>query len=123
GLKMILQQLQAGQAVVMFPEGTRTHDGRMRPLRPGVHLLIKRARAPIVPVGIAGTFQAWPRTQPYPSLAPLFLPAGSGAPAGSVGRPLDARYYAGLPRERCLAEVFQGLHEQYQRAEQFRRKA
>ena len=47
GLKAILAQLKAGQAVLVFPEGERTPEGSMVPFKPGVQLLIKRARAPL----------------------------------------------------------------------------
>src|SRR5262249_51520967 len=62
GIKAILGQLHQGRAVVVYPEGGRTPDGKMHPLEPGIVLLIKRAKAPIVPVGIAGAFDTWPRT-------------------------------------------------------------
>ena len=41
-----------------FPRGERTPDGQMLPLRPGVHLLIRRAESLILPVGIAGAYEA-----------------------------------------------------------------
>src|SRR5579864_1101380 len=52
GIQTILEQLRLGQAVVVFPEGGRTGDGRMEPLKPGVHLLIKKSSAPVIPVGV-----------------------------------------------------------------------
>lgn len=122
GIKAILGQLQAGRAVLVFPEGTRTHDGKLQPLRPGVQLLIKRTAAPIVPVGIAGAYEAWPRTQALPTPAPLFLPASRGGIAVVVGKPLDARPLAQLPRDRCLRELFAVLHTVQQQAERLRRK-
>ena len=64
GIRAILEQLQLGKAVVVFPEGSRTADGLMAPLRPGIHLLIKRTRVPIIPVGIAGGYDAWPIWRP-----------------------------------------------------------
>jgi 1-acyl-sn-glycerol-3-phosphate acyltransferase len=123
GIKTILGQLQAGQAVVVFPEGTRSRDGKLQPLRPGVQLLIKRTQAPIIPIGIAGAYEAWPRSQPLPAPAPLFLPAGRGAMAVVVGPPLDAHPLANLPRDRCLAELFAALQNVQQQAERLRRKA
>jgi len=122
GIRIILEQLRAGRAVVVFPEGTRTPDGAMHPLRPGIHLLIKRTQAPIVPVGIAGAFDALPYGKGIPNLAPLFLPAGEAALAVSVGRPLDARRLAQMPREAALALLFAELQKVAQRAERLRRK-
>jgi 1-acyl-sn-glycerol-3-phosphate acyltransferase len=122
GIKTILGQLRAGRAVVVFPEGTRSRDGKLQPLRPGVQLIIKRTEAPIIPVGIAGAYDAWPRTQLLPTPAPLFLPADRGI-AVAVGKRLDAGPLAKLPRERCLTELFAALQSVQQQAERLRRKA
>ncbi len=122
GLRVILQELRAGRAVVVFPEGTRTPDGAMHKLRPGIHLLIKRTQAPIVPVGIAGAFQALPAGHTLPTPAPLFLPAGKSTLAVSVGKPLDASRYAAMERDAALAELFTELQKVAWRAERLRRK-
>jgi 1-acyl-sn-glycerol-3-phosphate acyltransferase len=123
GLKTVLEQLQAGQAVLIFPEGERTRTGQMQPLKPGIQLLIKRARAPIVPVGVAGAYQAFPRTQKLPRLSPPFLPANGANLAVAVGRPLPAERFADLPREQLLKELFGELQKVQRRAECLRRKA
>ncbi len=122
GMRTILLQLQAGRAVVVFPEGTRTSDGNLQPIRPGVLLLIKRAKAPVVPVGIAGSFEAWPRWRPLPMPAPLFLPAAKGTLAVSIGRPLDGAKLAELPRPRLLTTLFEELSIVHERAKRLRRK-
>ena len=122
GLRTILDELQAGEAVVVYPEGERTSDGRMSPLKPGIHLLIRRTQAPIVPVGIAGAFEALPRGRKYPTLAPLFLPATAGTVGVVVGRPLHAAHFAEKPREQALGELFQELQKLQARAEKLRRK-
>jgi 1-acyl-sn-glycerol-3-phosphate acyltransferase len=122
GLKTILGELQKGHAVVVFPEGERTADGIVHALKPGIALLIKRVQAPIVPIGIAGAFTAWPRTRKYPIPAPLFLPAGRGTVAVSVGRRIDARRFAEMPRQEMLAELFVELQKVTERAERLRRK-
>src|SRR3954447_16839713 len=75
GLKAILEQLALGKPVLVFPEGTRTPNGKIHDLRPGIHLLIKRTSAPIVPVGLAGAYDAWPSWRTYPIPSPLFLPS------------------------------------------------
>jgi 1-acyl-sn-glycerol-3-phosphate acyltransferase len=123
GLKTVLGLLQKGRAVLLFPEGNRTADGTISPLKPGVLLLIKRTLAPIVPVGIAGAFNLFPRQQKLPGFAPLFLPAPRGGIAVSIGPALDGRRYAELPREEALAELFDRIQAAQQRAERLRRKA
>jgi 1-acyl-sn-glycerol-3-phosphate acyltransferase len=125
GLRTILGQLDLGQAVVVFPEGERTSDGRMQALRPGIHLLIKRTQAPIIPIGVAGAYGAWPRWRAYPVPAPLFWPCpGSerwpGAIAVSIGRPLEARRFAELPRRQALQELFREIEKCWRRAQRLR---
>jgi 1-acyl-sn-glycerol-3-phosphate acyltransferase len=120
GIRDILEQLQAGRAVLIFPEGERTHDGLIHPLRPGIALLIKKSQAPVVPVGIAGAYEAWPRQQIFPIPAPLFLPAQRGRIAVSVGRPLDSQRLAQLPREQLLADLFQELQNVHEKAQRLR---
>lgn len=122
GLKKILEQLTAGRAVGIFPEGERTPDGHMMPLRPGIHLLIKKLAMPIVPIGIAGAYDAWPRWRAYPIPAPLFLPAQKRTIAVSLGPPIDSRRFAGQPREKVLADLFVALQTQQERAQRLRRK-
>jgi 1-acyl-sn-glycerol-3-phosphate acyltransferase len=123
GIKTVLQALESGQAVVVFPEGHRTPDGAMLPLRAGIQLLIKRTKAPIVPVGIAGAFQAWPSWRHYPLPAPLFLPASPRCLAVCVGKPLDASRFAALPRQQTLEELHGAIESVRKRAERLRRKA
>jgi 1-acyl-sn-glycerol-3-phosphate acyltransferase len=122
GIRAILEQLSRGRAVVVFPEGERTWDGKMLPLRPGIQLLIKRTKAPIIPIGIAGAFDAWPRVRAYPLPAPLAWSTSAGALSVSLGKPLDAHYFAELPRKECLTELFDKIHEEQVRAERLRRK-
>ena len=122
GIRTIVEQLKLGKAVLVFPEGERTMTGHMNPLKPGVHLLIKKAQAPVLPIGIAGAFDAWPRGRPYPIPAPLFWPPWKGTIAVSVGKPLDPARLASLPREQVLHELFQAIDAVQRRAEKLRRQ-
>lgn len=122
GIRAVVEQLQRNQAVLIFPEGSRTPDGVMHPLRPGIHLLMRRSRAAIVPVGIAGAYHAWPIWRKYPIPAPLFLPPGDGTIAVAVGAPIDSQKFADLPREQALAELFAAIQKMQSRAETLRRQ-
>jgi 1-acyl-sn-glycerol-3-phosphate acyltransferase len=70
GLKETLRRLRNGGIVILFPEGTRSPDGRFGELKAGISVLAARARVPIIPAALAGTFEAWPRRsllpRPYP---------------------------------------------------------
>jgi len=62
-MKAILEKLGQGSPVCLFPEGTRTADGRIAAVKPGVALLSRRTKAPVVPMIIDGAFEAWPRSK------------------------------------------------------------
>jgi len=76
----------------------------------------------VVPVGIAGAYDAWPRWRKYPLPAPIFLPGSHRCIAVSVGKPLDAHRLARLPREESLSELYSAIEEQWRLAERLRRK-
>lgn len=122
GIRTILSQLEQGRAVLVFPEGSRTPDGRMHELRPGIHLLIKRTRAPIVPLGIAGAYDAYPTWRKYPIPSPLFMPATERTIAVSIGKPLDAARFAEMPREEAMAALYGELARVHSAADKLRRK-
>jgi 1-acyl-sn-glycerol-3-phosphate acyltransferase len=122
GLKTVLGQLRQGKAVLIFPEGTRTPDGAMHLLRPGIHLLMKRTEATVVPVGIAGAYQAWPIWRTYPIPAPLFLPAGPGTIAVAVGPPLNSKRFAAMERDEAMAVLADEIRSMQARAEALRRR-
>lgn len=67
-IKEILRRLDHGRAVLIFPEGTRSPDGAMRPFKRGVAVLVKRAKCPVVPVAVEGCYDAWPRERKWPRL-------------------------------------------------------
>jgi 1-acyl-sn-glycerol-3-phosphate acyltransferase len=60
-IKEIVRRLEMGNAVVIFPEGSRCPDGAMHEFKRGVALLVKRAKCPVVPAAVEGCFDAWPR--------------------------------------------------------------
>jgi 1-acyl-sn-glycerol-3-phosphate acyltransferase len=60
-MREAVRRLQNGECLVIFPEGTRTSDDSIAPLRPGIRAIVERANVPIVPAVIEGAFEAWPR--------------------------------------------------------------
>ena len=66
GLKTILDRLLAGNAIILFPEGTRTKDGNLLPARSGIGLTVIKSAAPVVPVRVFGTFDAFGRKHMFP---------------------------------------------------------
>jgi len=66
GLKAILDRLLAGGAIILFPEGTRTRDGKLQPARSGIGLTVIKSPAPVVPVRVFGTYEAYNRHMRLP---------------------------------------------------------
>ncbi len=66
GLKMILDRLLKGGAIILFPEGTRTRDGNLQPARSGIGLTVIKSDAPVVPVRVFGTYEAYGRHMKFP---------------------------------------------------------
>lgn len=52
--------MRAGASLILFPEGTRSRDGRMGPVKRGVDLITRPTGAAVVPAFIDGSFEAWP---------------------------------------------------------------
>lgn len=59
--KAVISKLKNGSGICLFPEATRTRDGKIAPFKAGFGVLAKRAEAIIVPVLIDGAFACWPR--------------------------------------------------------------
>jgi 1-acyl-sn-glycerol-3-phosphate acyltransferase len=90
GMKETLRRLRKGGIVTLFPEGTRSADGDLGPLKPGIAVLVARAGVPVVPVGLAGTFEVWPRSQALPGFHPIRI---------HYGRPIFPEELAGMDNE------------------------
>lgn len=75
-LKTTIRLLKAGGRVLMFPEGTRSFDGQLLPAEPGVGLFIAKAAAPVLPVRIYGTYEAFSRNHKFPRPASITLVVG-----------------------------------------------
>jgi 1-acyl-sn-glycerol-3-phosphate acyltransferase len=66
GLRAILDRLLAGGAILLFPEGTRTRDGKLQPGHAGIGLAVIKSNAPVIPVRVFGTFEAFGRYMRFP---------------------------------------------------------
>jgi len=78
GLKEGLRRLRCGDAVLIFPEGTRSPDGEIHPFRKGFRMLAVRSQAVIVPVAIDGAYQSWPRSRKFPRPGRVRVHFGQG---------------------------------------------
>jgi 1-acyl-sn-glycerol-3-phosphate acyltransferase len=62
--------LEQGHVLLIFPEGTRSRDGRLQRARDGLAMLALRTGSPIVPIGVADSDRVWPRGQKLPRPRP-----------------------------------------------------
>jgi 1-acyl-sn-glycerol-3-phosphate acyltransferase len=107
GLKETLRRLRRGGMVLLFPEGTRSCDGQLQPVKPGIAVLAAKAKVPVVPVGIAGAFEAWPRNQRFPRLGTIRV---------AFGAPLFPADLAGLSSLEVTELIHQRLADCHERA-------
>ena len=83
-LRRVIEGVRSGKSLAVFPEGTRTRDGRLQEFHPATFKIALRAGVPIVPVTIRGTFALLPST----TLAPR-----PGRVEVILGEPIETRDY------------------------------
>ncbi|MFC6326739.1 lysophospholipid acyltransferase family protein [Microbacterium koreense] len=98
--------LDAGRAVALYPEGTRSLDGRLYKGRTGVAFLALQTGAPVVPVGLRGTDKMMPVGAKAPSLRHRITV--------SFGAPLDLAHFgpatSGRARRLATDEIMSAIH-------------
>ena len=60
-LREVIKKVKEGNAVLLFPEGTRSLDGDLQPARAGIGLVIAKTGAPVLPMRIFGAYEAFPK--------------------------------------------------------------
>jgi 1-acyl-sn-glycerol-3-phosphate acyltransferase len=96
-----IRRLQEGHALVLFPEGSRSPTGDLQPLSPGVGLIVKKARVPVIPAVIDGSFKAWPRGQKLPNTGNVHV---------QFGPPM---HVADLKAHGIVHEIDKTIHEMF----------
>jgi 1-acyl-sn-glycerol-3-phosphate acyltransferase len=102
GIKTALRCLKRGEIVVMFPEGSRSPDGKIQAFRPGFTTLAVRSKAAILPVGIEGAYDGWPRDRKLPRLCNAHV---------HYGTPILPDEVAAYEERELIAEVERRIHE------------
>ncbi len=105
-LQRCVAVLEAGEPLVVFPEGERKSGPLVQPLLPGAAYLAAKAGVPIVPVGIGGSERVLPKGARVPRPRRVHV---------IVGEPIDARQAEGrhVPRA-AVAEMAERLHVELQ---------
>ncbi|WP_327174418.1 1-acyl-sn-glycerol-3-phosphate acyltransferase [Streptomyces sp. NBC_01335] len=84
--------LAEGELLGIYPEGTRSHDGRLYKGKVGVAVMAIRAGVPVVPCAMVGTFEIQPPGQKVPSIRRVTI---------RFGEPLDFSRYAGMDGQKA----------------------
>jgi 1-acyl-sn-glycerol-3-phosphate acyltransferase len=92
-LRTGLKILERGDLLGIYPEGTRSPDGRLYRGRTGVARMALEARAPVVPVAMIGTFEMQPPGRIIPKVR---------RPGVRFGKPLDFSRYYGMESDRYV---------------------
>ncbi|MGW9495111.1 lysophospholipid acyltransferase family protein [Streptomyces prasinus] len=85
--------LGEGELLGIYPEGTRSHDGRLYKGKVGVAVMALKAGVPVIPCAMIGTFEAQPPGKVVPHLHPVVI---------RFGEPLDFSRYEGMEEERAV---------------------
>jgi 1-acyl-sn-glycerol-3-phosphate acyltransferase len=75
-LKSVIRVVRAGEAAVVFPEGTRSSDAELQPAQSGLGLIVAKTMAPVVPMRIFGAYDAFPRGASKIHMAPVTIVVG-----------------------------------------------
>ena len=101
-LRGVIDGVRAGKSLAVFPEGTRTPDGRLQEFKQGAFKIAVRAGVPIVPVSIRGTFKLLPKT----TLAPR-----PGRVDVIIGKPIETREYSDKNLSELIARTRAAIAE------------
>jgi 1-acyl-sn-glycerol-3-phosphate acyltransferase len=85
--------LSKGELLGIYPEGTRSHDGRLYKGKVGVAVMAIKAQAPVIPCAMIGTFEAQPPGRVIPRVGRVTI---------RFGKPLDFSRYAGMENEKAV---------------------
>lgn len=102
GIKRALRLLGRGRVLGIFPEGTRSEDGSVRPVRPGAALVAALSGAPVIPAWIEGARASLPVGGRFPRPARVHV---------RFGRPLRFERHAGRPERRAMVEFADAMRQ------------
>jgi 1-acyl-sn-glycerol-3-phosphate acyltransferase len=110
GLRAIIDRLEKNGAILLFPEGTRSRDGALQPARAGIGLIVIKSAAPVVPIRVFGTYEAYGRKMKIPLPRRVMV---------KYGRPMefkDLRAEAKVCPKPRLKEIYQQVADELMKA-------
>ncbi|MEU6854194.1 lysophospholipid acyltransferase family protein [Actinacidiphila alni] len=88
-----IEVLERDELLGIYPEGTRSHDGRLYRGRTGVAVMALRAQAPVIPCAVLGTFELQPPGRRFPRIGRVTI---------RFGEPLDFSRFFGMDEQRYV---------------------
>ncbi|NOX80563.1 MAG: 1-acyl-sn-glycerol-3-phosphate acyltransferase [Deltaproteobacteria bacterium] len=101
-LNKAAEQIAGGTSVIIFPEGTRSRDGRLHPFKTGAIMLAIKAGVPVVPIGINGTYEILPKGR---------LLADSGEVVIRVGTPVSTADFTSHDKQKLARHLHDRVRE------------
>ncbi|MCS6919000.1 MAG: 1-acyl-sn-glycerol-3-phosphate acyltransferase [Fimbriimonadales bacterium] len=86
GLKLAVETVQQGEALGIFPEGELSESRDLQPFLPGILLILRQTRAPVLPVGLIGTdrIMSYGKLVPKPAFGVVTVRFGEPIPAEQI---------------------------------------
>lgn len=87
-VRKALEALRNNELLLLFPEGGRSADGKLqKATHTGLGVLASLSKAPVVPIGIEGSYDWWPRHRKLPTFKPKSMVVRVGKPVRYTGKP------------------------------------
>lgn len=100
------QRISDGASVIIFPEGTRSQDGSLLPFKAGAMVLAIKAKVPVVPVAITGSYDVMPKDSILPR--PGRIRIRLGEPIATSGLDLKQKHELAESLQHKVAELMAG---------------
>jgi len=104
--------LRHGLALILYPEGERSIDGRPKIFKKGAAILSIHMQVPIVPVAIEGFYEAWPRNKPFQGFKPLKIVFGDPIAPPPESEASEEAYEKLTAKVKArVVEMWESLHQ------------
>jgi 1-acyl-sn-glycerol-3-phosphate acyltransferase len=98
------RQIRGGTSIIVYPEGTRSYDGKVLPFKKGPFALALKARVPICPVTIEGSWRVMPRNS--------WNVVWGQTIRVKIGKPVDISRYGDRDREALVRDIRAAIIQQ-----------
>jgi 1-acyl-sn-glycerol-3-phosphate acyltransferase len=109
-IKLVCKLLEEERKVLIFPEGIRSSDGELAPLKTGIGMIALRCGAPIIPVYLQGCYEIWNRWKRFPKLW--------GKITCVIGSPIYPHTFAHLEKKQAQHALSQQLRDSLEALQQ-----